>query len=490
MMHGLSTAEIVFFATLAITFGVAIFARFRTHAGSEEDLAGRNLNRWLVGLSAGTTGNSGFIVTGAVGLGYAGGVHWLLLPLSWLLGDLIYWSLFPQRLNRLSRKAKAVTLSELLTFDLRGQAARWTAVAVSAVLTVFLTSYTAAQWLAGEKFLSGVFQLSETTALVAFGLTIVLYSSIGGFRGSVYVDTFQAVIRITGTIIALAAVGWFALSDTSQFTSNIRAAGPGFLQLFPHGGIGMAAGFIGGYACAAIGFGLGQPQIVSRYMAGSSPEETKAARWIYIGFLQFTWIAMTAFGVALRGVMPGIADPETGLSLFFQNHITAIVTGIIFADVFATIASTSNGILVAIIQTLRRDILEPAFRVKRAPAAVSMALTLIVGLISILLSFALPGNVFTIAIGAVSMIGTGLAGPVMIKAFGWRHSGASLLLAICAGVAAGFAWSGVGLSAIVNEAGIGIATSLIVNFVVVRMVRIRGGLPSAVKVEVEDNRGE
>jgi sodium/proline symporter len=428
----------------------------------DEDLAGRSLNRWLIGLSAGTTGNSGFIVTGAVGLGYAGGVQWLLLPLSWLLGDLVYWSLFPDRLNRLARKAEAVTLSELLTFDLPDRFARWAAVIVCVMLSVFLTTYTAAQWLAGEKFLSGVFDLSHTTALVVFGLTIVIYSSIGGFRGSVYVDTFQAFIRIAGTIIAITAVAWFAFLDVPSFRANISAAGPDFLSLFPHGGPLAAVGFVAGYACAAIGFGLGQPQIVSRYMAGSSPEETKAARWIYIGFLQFTWLAMTAFGVALRGVMPKIADPETGLSLFFQLHIPAVITGVIFADVFATIASTSNGLLVAITQALRRDLFSFLFGIKRLPTVLSMLLTLLIGMASIGLSFVLPGNVFSIAIDAVSKIGAGLAGPVMIKAFGWRHTGPSLFFAILAGIGAGFLWIALGLSSIFNEAGIGIVTSLVI----------------------------
>ena len=466
-MSHLGLASLVFALTLALTYGAALLARAQAKPGAEEDLAGRSLNRWLIGLSAGTTGNSGFIVTGAVGLGYAGGVHWLLLPLGWLVGDLVYWSVFPARLNRLARASGAVTVSELLAHGLSGRAAKLLSATVALVLIVFLGVYASAQWLAGEKFLSGVFQLSETTALVAFGLTIVAYSSLGGFRGSVYTDVVQAVIRLIGTGVALGAVIWFALRAPAAFARNIAAAGPDFLTLFADGAIVPALGFIAGFAGAAVGFGLGQPQIVSRYFAGASPEETQAARWIYIGFLQSTWIAMTVFGIVLRGVMPGVEDPETGLSVFFVANMGAVLTGIIFADVFATIASTANGILVAIAQTLRRDLLAGVFGVQREFSLVAMTvLTFFIGVATIAASFVLPGNVFTLALEAVSKIGAGLAGPMMIKLFGWRHSASSLLAAILAGIGAAYAWTWLGYAGAFNEAGIGIACSLLMNWAV------------------------
>ena len=458
-------AGLIFLIVLVGTFFVALLGRRHTGKGEmEQELAGRRLNKWLVGLSAGATGNSGFVVTGAVGLGYIGGVQWLLLPLSWLLGDLIFWHFFPDRLNHLARRARAVTISELLTFDLKGRSASLVSVIVALLLVVFLTTYTSAQWLAGRKFLSGAFEFTDLTALLFFSITIVAYSALGGFRGSVYADSLQAIIRLLGTVVATVAVSLMVAGDFPQFNQNIMEAGPGFLSLFPEGGWALVLGFIGGYAGAAIGFGLGQPQIISRYFAGSSPEETKSARWIYIGFLQFTWISMTLFGVALRGVMPGIGDPETGLSLFFSSNFGALVVGIIFADIYATIASTSNSLLIAISQTVRRDLLRllPGKEIFSHRYALFL-MPVLVGLVSVVLSFILPGNVFTIAIGAVSKIGAGVAGPVMIKVMGWKHTGRSLLAATLSGISAAFLWEYLGYSSTVNEAGVGIVVSLAIN---------------------------
>jgi sodium/proline symporter len=462
-MYTHTSIIVVFLATLAVTYAVAFYARSKATLASEEDLAGRNLNRWLVGLSAGTTGNSGFIVTGAVGLGYAGGVHWVMLPISWLLGDLIYWALFPDKLNALARRAHATTLSEILVFDLDGKIARSLAIAVSVVLASFLATYTAAQWLAGEKFLTSAFSLDRSSSLAIFGASIVLYSSIGGFRGSVYTDLFQALVRIVGTIIAVIAVAYLALSDANVFWANMEKAGEGFLHPFPSMSIIHISAFVLGFAFAAIGFGLGQPQIISRYFAASSPAEAKAARWIYIGFIQFTWISMTVFGVILRGVVPDIADPETGLIVFTSERIFPIAAGIIFADVFATIASTSNGLLVAISQIITRD-LSP-WRESRMATTV---ITFIVGLITIFLSFSLPGSVYSIAIGAVSMIAAGLGGPVIAKTFRMRNTASSLLAGFFTGLLAAVAWKAMGWGSIFNESGIGILSGLLANIAVAR----------------------
>ncbi len=70
MIPQITAAETVFLMTLAAPFGTAFIARRHSAGDKNDGLAEVKLNRWLVGLSAGTTANSGFIVTGAVGLGY------------------------------------------------------------------------------------------------------------------------------------------------------------------------------------------------------------------------------------------------------------------------------------------------------------------------------------------------------------------------------------------------------------------------------------
>jgi Na+/proline symporter len=452
-------AELIFVAALALTFGGAALARHHTRqARQAEGAAHLKLNKWLVGLSAGTTGNSGFVVTGAVGLGYLHGAYWLLLPLGWLLGDAVFWYVFPARLNALGRKSGANTLTRLVTWGLEGRLAGILTVLLSLLILLGLGGYTVAQWLAGQKFLAGAFGLPGPAALALFGLMIIGYSVVGGFRGSVYTDTVQAFIRLGGTVLALGAVTYGAHAMGEVFWANLQAAGPGFLDLTGGKGLASAGGFALGFAGAAVGFGLGQPQMVARYLAGKSPQETRDAWWIYIGFIQFTWLAMTVFGLVLRGVMPGIPDPEAGLSVFFGSHLGAVATGLIAADVFATIASTSNGIVVAMAQTLFYD-LAPRLRLKLPFAA----WTLLVGAVTLAAALASGGSVAGIILGGIGFMSAALATPVLIKTLGLRHSGASLLAATLVGAGAATVWLVMGLDGAFNAAGIGMAAGLLAH---------------------------
>jgi Na+/proline symporter len=463
--ESIGTAGTIFLITLVATFAISALARLHSKGELRGDLAGRKLNRWFIGLSAATTANSGFIVTAAVRLGYVGGMQWVMLPISWFVGDLIFWAIFPERINAFGHESRATTLSEMLAFKLSGKWGAVVAILAAMVILVCLCGYTSAQWIAGQKFLTGAFGFPQYFGLALFAIVIIAYSTIGGFRGSVYTDTLQAFIRIVGTVIALVAISYVAISNSEVFVRNIQAAGAEFLNPFSGGTVVTVLGFVGGYAAAAIGFGLGQPQIISRYLAGSNPLETRSARWIYIGFVQFTWISMTLFGVLLRGVMPAIADPETGLSVFFQKNMNAVATGIIVADVFATIASTSNGLLVAMAQAITHDILPRIFpgKSERIPFA---AITAAIGLTTMMIAALIHGTVVTLALASVSLMGAGLAPAVIIKVMYWRHSAFSLACAIVGGILSAIIWRYFGFGAHLNEAAIGIVCGLALNWLI------------------------
>lgn len=460
-------ALLVFGAVIVATFIAALRGRRDIQDDAESHISRQRLNRWLVGLSAGTAANSGFVVTGAVGLGYLFGIYWLLLPFAWFLGDLIFWHFFPHRINEYGAQANATTLADLITHDLPVGSLHPLKLASTVIVVLCLGGYTMAQWVAGQKFLDGALGISGRWTLLLFAGVIISYSLIGGFRGSVYADALQAVTRLLGTLVALGAVCWCAAVDSATFATNIQRAGDGFLDLLGGGTLVSAIGFVLGYICAAVGFGLGQPQITTRYLAASSPNEAQSARWIYIAFVQLTWTTMTLFGVLLRGVMPDISDPEKGLTVFVSATLPSLLVGLIVADIFSAIASTANSLLVAMAQAAR-----DLFRRNRSGRIPLWPLCLSLGLVTMFGAMVLDGRarVFDLAITSVSLMAAGLAPAVAIKVLRWRHSARSLTAAVYVGFGAALAWKARGLSTTLNESAIGIMLGLLANFLLSRGV--------------------
>ncbi|MGL1956423.1 MAG: hypothetical protein OCD00_03785 [Colwellia sp.] len=456
----------VFLLTLIVTFSLAALGRKKSNFLKEDDLAGKSLNKWLIGLSTGATANSGFIVSGAIGLGYIYGIQWLLLPISWFIGDLIFWKYFPDKINSYANKTESLTLTDILTKDLIGKNSKAITIITSIILALGLGGYIIAQWVAGQKFLAGAFNITESYSLLLFATVIIAYSSIGGFRGSVYVDTFQAILRLIGSVIILTYMGIEIFANLDSFISNISSTPESFFSIIGQMSIPSAIGFIAGWASASIGFGLAQPQVTMRYIAGESPEEVKKAKWIYIGYVQFTWLSMTIFGILLRGVMPDITDPEAGLAIFVSLTMPAILVGLIIADIFGVIASTANSLLVALAHAVKHDI-GKFLPLDKVPVAL---LSILFGIATMFFTTVTTGTVASIAISAINFIAASLAGPVMIKLMQWKHNEVSLLIAMLTGAIISISWSVFGFSNIINEAAIGITLSVITNFIVWKLI--------------------
>jgi len=470
--HGVTFSIAVFGVALIATFVVACLGRRDSKRVSSGVLSEQRLNRWLVGLSAGATANSGFVVTGAVGLGYMYGAQWLLLPLSWLLGDVLFWLVFPDRINATGRAVNAMTMTDVIVDGMRPRHQITLKRVVGVIVLVCLGGYVSAQWLAGQKFLQGAFDFAGVTSLLAFATLIVIYSAVGGFRGSVYADTLQAVVRLGGTAIAMTAVVVVASRTPQVFWRNIEAAGPPFLNILPKGSALAALPVILGFAAASLGFGLGQPQMVTRYLAGATPEETRSAWWIYNGFVQSTWIAMTVFGMALRGVMPSIADAEMGLSVFHRANTGPLITGIISADIFATIAAASNSLLVAMAQTASRDLFVRSDG-KRRKTEELWPVIAVLGAATMLISLNLHSTVVDLALASVSLMGAGLAPAMLIRVLNWPRTDISVIVSVAVGICTAILWRYFGLSGTMNEAAPGILLALSANFVFARFSRKR-----------------
>jgi len=422
---------------------------------SDDEFGGKTYGKYMVGISAAATGNSGFIMTGAVGLGYAYGMQWVLLPLSWLLGDIFFWKFGPKKLNEYCEKNEFSNVVEVISGK-NGNYSKFIFILTSVFVSILLGAYISSQWLAGSKVITGFIEIESDLAIILIGGFVSAYCIVGKFRGSVYTDLYQGILMILVTTLSLYLV--ISLDEITPIDLKSE-----FYSLWGVLSLQSIILFILGYAVASIGFGFGQLQVTSRYISAKNPKEADSARWIYISFLQYTWVGMTLFGFFLREKGFEVEDPEAALIPFFKAHAGSILTGIAVAGIFAAIVSTVDSIIISITNLFKSKF---KFFGKGNYIIESVAIILITS-ITIVFSIKSDSSVFSIAIVSISMIGGVLSGPIIIRLYKFKHTEVSLLVSLMISGITCYLWRTFGLSAVINEAVIGITLSLFTNYFVI-----------------------
>ncbi|MEX0813575.1 MAG: hypothetical protein WD048_15260 [Chitinophagales bacterium] len=396
----------------------------------------RQFGKYLVAISAAITGNTGFIITGAVALGYMFGLSALVLPLSWLLGDILYWQVFPDKLNLISRKNGGHTIASYLSNDLIK--ARVLRIFVIIIVTSAIAFYTAMQWIAAGITFATFFDVSSIKfGILISGFVVLLYSFKGGLKASVYTDIFQAVF-VTVLIFVIFIKAYTLHGSFANFINESNKVSVGYMQIRTNYTTFSLMGFVLGWAFASIGFGLSQPQVIIRYFAGKSPAIVKKGMFTYLFFLQFTWLGLTFFGVFVRTLLPELSgsylEAQTALPEFARQNFSEFTAAIIITGMFAVISSTADSFLISTSNSIKVDLF-PKSKLSNA------YITLILGVLTVGIALLIPNpSVEKIARNIVTLL-AGMIGPAMlIKTLKFKHNQSSLVISIIISTAFSFVW--------------------------------------------------
>ncbi len=85
-----------------------------THTLSGYFIAGKKLPPWVVAFSTNATGESGWLLLGLTGMGYAAGAQALWVVAGEVVGIALAWLLLSRRLKRLSDDTDSITLPDVL----------------------------------------------------------------------------------------------------------------------------------------------------------------------------------------------------------------------------------------------------------------------------------------------------------------------------------------------------------------------------------------
>ncbi|MBP7937309.1 MAG: hypothetical protein KA354_21910 [Phycisphaerae bacterium] len=196
-MGTLDWSVVVALVVVSIAAGL-LLSRRSSKQGAEGYFTGnRNLPWWAIAISNTSTyqsGNGGFVML-LVAFGLTGNWLWWGAWIFWMPLVALVWA-------PMWRRMRIVTTAELITLRYGGSPARWARKAY-AVMCCFGFSVLLIGYITGffAKTIHPLVPMSETSILLLFGGTTVLYTMFGGLLGVVVTEIMHFVILLGGSFI-------------------------------------------------------------------------------------------------------------------------------------------------------------------------------------------------------------------------------------------------------------------------------------------------
>ena len=346
-----------FIVCLLSFLAIGIYSSTRKKPTTEDYLlASREVSPWLIGLSAVSTANSGFMFIGLIGATYAVGLSSMWLMVGWISGDYLTWLWIHRHLRERSEELGAKSVTHFLGASEDGDQRGIVVVAALASLA-FLGTYAGAQLTAGSKALSVLFGWDYGVGILLGAGIVVAYCFAGGIRASIWTDAAQATVMFVAMYLLLAV----ALKEIGGFAAlwnQLRVIDPALVHWRP---ADLRFGFMlymVSWVAAGLG-ALGQPHIVVRPMAIDSSEHITLARRVYFIYYTLFSAAAIAVGLCARVLLPIVDqfDPELGLPALSQLLLPEVLVGVVLAGIFAATISTADSQILSCSAALTQDLL-------------------------------------------------------------------------------------------------------------------------------------
>lgn len=408
----MSTTVTVLIIYLGVLAALAIWSRRETHTLAGFYLADKKLPFWVVAFSTNATGESGWLLLGLSGMGYAVGAQAYWVVVGEIVGIALSWGLISRRLKRLGDETNSITVPDVLAAKF---ADKWHLIRGVAVLiiVVMVTTYVTAQMVSSGKAFSSFLGMKYETGVVVGGIFIIGYTFVGGYKAVSYTDVVQGVLMLLG-LIAVPAAAVLAAGGWGEMKNTLALQDPALLDMFA---FSSAPAWIGIASFVAIGLPfMGVPQLLIRYMSARDDGEIKKARIMsLVVLLIFTAGAVTA-GVAGRALYPGLEDSETIFPVLSNNLFPPIIAGMLLVVVLSAIMSTVDSLLLLASSAVVRDTYQKIMGSTKSDSVLSnygKVITVVIGIIALVLGIQEPRVIFDFVLASWSGLGSAF-GPVMI----------------------------------------------------------------------------
>ncbi len=323
-------ADLIVLVAYLATMVVVGVAYARQKSSDMYFAGGRQLSWWLGGVSFFMSNVSALSIVVYAGLGYRYGLVAVLLYATSVPATLLTTWFFAHRW----RRAGVITPTEFLErrfSPLTRQILAWSGIPLRVIDE-------ALKIVAIGIFVSAGLNISPTGAMLAVGLTILVYAVLGGLW-AVVVTVFVQFVLVSGAVVLLLPLAWRAAGGWDNFVGAVPAGF--FAPANPTYSWPYLAAFLV-LVCVST---AGNWAMVQKFYSARSDREARGVGWL----AALLFLALPPFwiftGMLARSFVPfGGFDPQRIYGHLAATLLPAGMLGLVVAALFAaTMSVLSNG---------------------------------------------------------------------------------------------------------------------------------------------------
>ncbi len=439
---------------MVVMVGISIFVRHK-QAGknfvSNYFIGNRELGGFILAMTTVATYSSVSSFVGGPGMAFQIGFGWIYMAVVQVTAIFLVLGIFGKRVALLARKLNAVTVVDIIRARFQSD---FLAAIAAFVIVLFFCGTMTAQFVGGAKLFAAVTGTGYTyeTGLILFGLVVVIYTSIGGFRAVAITDTCCALIMMVGIILLLHYV-LQAGGGYENIMTSIETNHPEMLEPFSFGNMPWTIYFTQWLLVGICTIAL--PQSVVRGISYKNTHGLHSAMLIGTVVVGFMNIGINFTGILAHGVLTGGVADYGGVDNIIPTTIVTVMpkelVGFAIIGPLAASISTISGLLIVASSAIVKDVYLHYKEKNNQPVEssrlkfLSMATTAIIGAAVFVIALTPPSLIWLINMFAFGGLETAFFWTLLLGLF-WRRAnklGALLSMAggtiiYCATQAAGF----------------------------------------------------
>lgn len=343
---------------LALSFAVALWARKKAESadssqGFLEDyfIGGRSMGGFVLAMTiiASYTSASSFV--GGPGVAYRLGLSWVLLAMIQVPTTFLTLGVLGKRFAIMARRTNSVTITDYLRARYKSDAV---VILCSIALVIFFMAAMLAQFIGGARLFQTVTGYPYIVGLVLFGISVVLYTAVGGFRAVVLTDAIQGIVMVIAVVVVLLAV-INAGGGMERCISTLKDIDPGLITPTGPKNAVPQPFTLSFWVLVGIGI-LGLPQTTQRCMGYKDSRAMHDAMIIGTLLIGFMILCAHLAGTLGRAVIPDLPAGDLAMPTLIVELLSPVWAGVFIAGPLAAIMSTVDSMLLLVSAAIIKDL--------------------------------------------------------------------------------------------------------------------------------------